>query len=304
MGTYPLNKFSAPRDLGGGLLTSTSRSRTRTRSRRSRTRRPRAGQSLFLNNGILVPFARVPGHGDDPFSRSSARSRGQTSSLAAEIAPSLGGSLGRQTLRADVAELLPPGLDLDALRPARLRVLFDRRQPARSRTSAGTRSCGATPTCRFSGNQAFFANVELRLPLINLAATPIGLIGPVRAPSSSGSGAPSTRASSTSSAPTMTASPTSTIPCSGSRCRGFHLVDGTCVLRLRVAGLRARLPPALRLGRSSPTSRCPPRGGSSSSGSGTTSERGPRPGFDASRAAMLTSGVSVCCMEEAPCTRS
>ena len=36
------------------------------------------------------------------------------------------------------------------------------------------------PYLRFSGNQGFFANAELRIPLIDLAATPIGLIGPLR----------------------------------------------------------------------------------------------------------------------------
>ena len=36
------------------------------------------------------------------------------------------------------------------------------------------------PYYSFAGNQGFFANAELRLPLIHLAATPIGIIGPLR----------------------------------------------------------------------------------------------------------------------------
>ena len=36
------------------------------------------------------------------------------------------------------------------------------------------------PYYSFAGNQGFFANAELRLPLINLAATPIGILGPLR----------------------------------------------------------------------------------------------------------------------------
>jgi hypothetical protein len=36
------------------------------------------------------------------------------------------------------------------------------------------------PYYGFAGNQGFFANAEFRTPLINLAATPIGIIGPLR----------------------------------------------------------------------------------------------------------------------------
>jgi outer membrane protein assembly factor BamA len=36
------------------------------------------------------------------------------------------------------------------------------------------------PYLSFSGNQGFFANAELRFPVINLAATPLGIIGPLR----------------------------------------------------------------------------------------------------------------------------
>ena len=36
------------------------------------------------------------------------------------------------------------------------------------------------PYLSFAGNQGFFANAEFRAPLIHLAATPIGIIGPLR----------------------------------------------------------------------------------------------------------------------------
>ncbi len=36
------------------------------------------------------------------------------------------------------------------------------------------------PYLSFAGNTGFFGNVEFRFPLINLAATPIGVLGPVR----------------------------------------------------------------------------------------------------------------------------
>jgi outer membrane protein assembly factor BamA len=36
------------------------------------------------------------------------------------------------------------------------------------------------PYYGFSGNQGFHANAELRIPIIDLALTPLGLIGPIR----------------------------------------------------------------------------------------------------------------------------
>jgi outer membrane protein assembly factor BamA len=32
----------------------------------------------------------------------------------------------------------------------------------------------------FAGNPGFFGNVEIRFPIVNLAATPIGILGPIR----------------------------------------------------------------------------------------------------------------------------
>ena len=51
--------------------------------------------------------------------------------------------------------------------------------PATS-TSAATRSCAATSTSSSSATKAFFANAELRFPLIEAALTPIGVVGGLR----------------------------------------------------------------------------------------------------------------------------
>ena len=37
-----------------------------------------------------------------------------------------------------------------------------------------------TPTARIAGNEGFFANAELRIPLIDIMKTPLGILGPVR----------------------------------------------------------------------------------------------------------------------------
>ena len=49
-----------------------------------------------------------------------------------------------------------------------------------SSTSAATPRCAATTTCRSSATRAFFANAELRFPLIEAMLTPIGVLGGIR----------------------------------------------------------------------------------------------------------------------------
>ena len=49
-----------------------------------------------------------------------------------------------------------------------------------SSTSAATPRCAATSTSQFIGQKGFFANAELRFPLIEAMLTPIGVLGGLR----------------------------------------------------------------------------------------------------------------------------
>ena len=75
------------------------------------------------------------------------------------------------------------------------------------------------PYYGFAGNQGFFANAELRLPLINLAATPIGILGPAARHDllRHRRGASSRARTTGSSRRASPATPTSTTPSSASR---------------------------------------------------------------------------------------
>jgi outer membrane protein assembly factor BamA len=103
---------------------------------------------------------------------------GSTYSLALEYAPPIAGTLSRLTLDVDARKYfrLTPGMVF----ATRLR---------------GFRSTGDDPDYFFfggnmelrgfnyrslSGTEGFFANAELRFPIIDLMKTPIGIIGPLR----------------------------------------------------------------------------------------------------------------------------
>jgi hypothetical protein len=136
------------------------------------------GGQLALNNGTLIPFSAS-------FVQETTRFRefgpltGSTLVLGLEAAPGWGGALSRWTLDLDARKYLRLG-STSTLLAFRLR---------------GFRSAGANPGIRYfggnmelrgfdylsiAGTEGFFANAELRLPLIDAMKTPIGILGPVR----------------------------------------------------------------------------------------------------------------------------
>ena len=135
------------------------------------------GRSLF-NNGSMVPFGAAFVQETTVF-REFGPLSGSTMRLAYEVAPKIGNSLSRQTLDGDARKYLRLGANgLLALR------------------ARGFKSWGSNPDytyfggngelrgydyLQFIGQNAFFTNAELRFPLIDAMATPIGVLGGVRA---------------------------------------------------------------------------------------------------------------------------
>jgi hypothetical protein len=135
------------------------------------------GVPLFLNNGTSLPFSASFVSETTRF-REFGPLEGSSIACGVIVAPGWGDMLSRVTL------------DLDLRRYVRLTptTVFALR-------FHGFRSTGRNPDYFFfggnmelrgydyrvfSGNEGFYANAELRLPLINLMATPIGVLGPVR----------------------------------------------------------------------------------------------------------------------------
>src|SRR5688572_26062437 len=135
------------------------------------------GRNLF-NNGSMMPLG-VAFVQETTIFREFGPLSGSTMRLAYEVAPKIGDSLSRQTLDGDARKYFRLGATgLLALR-------------ARGFKSWGTNPdytfFGGNSELRgfeyleFIGQNAFFTNAELRFPLIDAMATPIGVLGGVRA---------------------------------------------------------------------------------------------------------------------------
>ena len=140
------------------------------RAARSASSAAIAGLPCFVNNGWQAPDLAAPGAGDDPLRASSDRSPAAPSRWASPRRPPIGSFLQRTTVDADLRKYLRLGSTTRAARPARPRLLLDRRQPRLLLLRRQHGAAGLSSTCSFAGNQGFFANAELRLPLIHLAA--------------------------------------------------------------------------------------------------------------------------------------
>ncbi|MDP2389060.1 MAG: hypothetical protein Q8N52_01935, partial [Acidobacteriota bacterium] len=135
------------------------------------------GQSLF-NNGNMVPIGAAFVQETTIF-REFGPLSGSTMRVAYSVAPKIGNTLSRQTIDADLRKYFRIGsTGLLALR-------------GRGFTSWGSNPdytyFGGNAELRgyeylqFVGQKAFFTNAELRFPLIDAMATPIGVLGGVRA---------------------------------------------------------------------------------------------------------------------------
>jgi hypothetical protein len=136
------------------------------------------GQSVFLNNGTYAPFSVRLTEETTKFA-SFGPLDGQTYSVGVEAAPPFGGLISRYTLSADLRKYLRLG-STDTLLALRLYGWYGRGDNPAIQYFGGNNELRGYPYLSFSGNQGFYGNVELRFPIVNLALTPIGLLGPVR----------------------------------------------------------------------------------------------------------------------------
>jgi outer membrane protein assembly factor BamA len=99
--------------------------------------------------------------------------------LAYEVAPKIGSTLSRQTLDADARKYFRiGGTGLIALRARGFKSWGDNPDYT---FFGGNSELRGYEYLSFIGQNAFFTNAELRFPLINAMATPIGVLGGVRA---------------------------------------------------------------------------------------------------------------------------
>ena len=135
------------------------------------------GQTLF-NNGARLPLGAAHIQETTIF-REFGPLSGSTMRLAYEVAPKIGNSLSRQTFDADARKKLP--LASTGVLALRARGFKSIGQNPDYTYFGGNSELRGYEYLQFTGQQAFFMNAELRFPLIDAMATPIGVLGGIRA---------------------------------------------------------------------------------------------------------------------------
>jgi hypothetical protein len=136
------------------------------------------GLPCFINNGWQAPISVRAVQETTRFAEFGPLS-GSTFSIGVTAAPGIGSFLQRTTVDADLRKYLRLG-GTSALLAFRGRGFYSTGDNPDYFYFGGNMELRGYPYLSFAGNQGFFANAEFRLPLINLAATPIGILGPLR----------------------------------------------------------------------------------------------------------------------------
>jgi hypothetical protein len=182
------------------------------------------GLPFVLNSGTLAPFAVNLVQETTRFAEFGPL-EGSTFLIGYEIAPKFGGLLSRSTVEVDLRKYLRLG--------STSVVLATRARGFRSTGDnpgifyfGGNMELRGYPYLSFAGNQGFFANAELRFPIIDIAKTPIGLVGPLRGAFFFGVGGASFKGQPYRFATSQAGTSFVNDPVFGQPVSGFHLVDG------------------------------------------------------------------------------
>ena len=103
---------------------------------------------------------------------------GHTYSLGVAFAPGINGTLSRQTFEGDARKYFRLGQG--TVFATRIRGFYSTGDNPDIFYFGGDMELRGYPYLSLTGNQGFHANAELRLPIIDIMKTPIGILGPVR----------------------------------------------------------------------------------------------------------------------------
>jgi hypothetical protein len=174
---YPFNRYRRVELFGGFTRYQESFNDPLVEQASNEYQEEQFGQSLF-NNGYMAPFG-VAFVQETTIFREFGPLSGSTMRLAYEIAPKIGNTLSRQTFDGDARKYFRLGATgLLALRARGFKSTGD--SPDFT-YFGGNGELRGYDYLSFIGQNAFFANAELRFPLIEAMATPIGVLGGVRA---------------------------------------------------------------------------------------------------------------------------
>jgi hypothetical protein len=176
-GIYPLNRY-ARLELSGGLIQFKQRyDDPNLQALAQQFQQEEYGQSLFADGKLLpVGIAYVR---ETTVFREYGPLSGHTLRVGYEYAPKMGGFISRQTADIDARKYIR--LATNGVLAFRFRGLKSWGDYPSYLYSGGNSELRGYQYLEFLGNKAFFANAELRFPLIEAALTPLGVIGGLRA---------------------------------------------------------------------------------------------------------------------------
>jgi Tol biopolymer transport system component len=150
---------------------------------------------------------------------------GGTFSIGAETSPGWGALISSTTFDVDLRKYLRLG-STSSLLALRARGFYSFGDTPNIFYFGGNHELRGYDYLTFSGNKGFFGDVEVRLPVINAMATPIGILGPVRGTLYFGIGGARYKNQPFTFATSDAGTSYVKDPVFGEPVSGFHLVDG------------------------------------------------------------------------------
>jgi Tol biopolymer transport system component len=176
-GVYPLNK-EYRLEMGGGFAKINEQFEDPTIEAQVRANAAAAGVPYPFRDGYLIPLSLRLVSETTRF-REFGPLDGSTFSLGVEASPPIGSLLANTTLDVDARKYLRLG-NTASLLALRARGYLSSGNNPQIFYFGGNHELRGYDYLSFSGNRGFFADAELRIPVINAMATPIGILGPVR----------------------------------------------------------------------------------------------------------------------------
>ncbi len=175
--TYPLDKFNRVQIAGGFSRVKSAYSDPAVQQQILQ-QAAGLGQRVPVYDGKLLPLSVG-------YTRETTRFRefgplsGSTVNFSYEYSPKVSSFMSRKTLEFDARKYLRVG-GTSMLLATRVRGFSSTGDSPRLFGFGGNMELRGYNYLSFVGSTGFFANAELRIPLINIMLTPIGLLGPVR----------------------------------------------------------------------------------------------------------------------------
>ncbi len=176
IGIYPIDRYRRTEISGGVTQINEQYAIQSLQDQSEAYQRQVYGRTVF-NNGTLVPFSIAFVQETTVF-REFGPVAGNTFRVSYEVSPPMGSTLSRQTLDGDARHYLRLGSN--GLLATRIRGFKSIGDFPAFTYFGGNSEMRGYDYLEFSGQNAVFADAELRFPIIDAALTPFGVIGGIR----------------------------------------------------------------------------------------------------------------------------